>query len=129
VNVKTLYVLAAILFYLSIPVAGNVAKLVFLARGYDRELIFKEENKHPSEEMIEKHYAAFEKEGPLIAYITRAIIGFWILTFIFSIVLIRKGISLPLKFEIVTAVASGGLIVVVVGPMLIFGKGWPPRPF
>jgi hypothetical protein len=124
-----MYVIVLVVFYLSIPAAFAVEKLIFLARGYDRALVFEKQDTYAGGEMIEKYYDAFRKESRLIAFCSWVILALWTAMLISSIIVIRMGVAIPFKLDIITVAVSSLLLLLTVGPILIFGKGWPPRPF
>lgn len=128
VNIKAAYVVLVVLFYVSIPVMPNLTEIIFWARGYDRELVFENKDAQHDEERNARYYAAYKKEAPLIVFVARSIVAIWILTLVFSVTVFRKGISFPFRLEIITGVISFLLILAVVLPIIIFGRGWPPRP-
>lgn len=128
-NLKSYYLVSLLLFYLSVPLYFNVEKIIFLARGYDRALVFEKKDTYSDEKMIEKYYAAYRREAFLIVFCARLVLVIWAATLVFSIVVIRKGVAIPFKLDIVTAVVSSILLMVTAVPFLIFGKSWPPRPF
>lgn len=128
VNIKVAYIVLVVLFYVSIPIMPNLTEIIFWARGYDRELVFASKDAQQDEERNARYYDAYKKEAPLIVFVARSIIAIWILTLIFSVIVFRKGIPFPFRLEIITGVISFLLILVVVLPIIIFGRGWPPRP-
>jgi len=129
VNLKMLYVVGLVVFYTSIPIAFNIEKVIFLVSGYDKRLVFDTRDTYDDQKMIEKYYDAYKKASPAIVFCSRFILLIWIAMLIFSIVVIKKGITIPFKLDIITAIISLLLVVIIVVPILIFGKGWPPRPF
>ena len=52
-NLKTLYMAVLIVFYASIPVLFTVEKIIFLARGYEKELAFEKKDAY-ADKMVGK---------------------------------------------------------------------------
>ena len=126
---KTVYIVLTILFYASIPVISNVPKIVFLARGHDWDLVSEKKYVMDSDERNQRYYAAYKKELPIIVFVSRFIVAMWFSVFVFSLVLLKNGVHFPFRLEAVNAGVSFLLILAVVVPIIIFGRGWPPRPF
>lgn len=126
-NLKSLYAIALVVFCVSIPVAMSADKVVFLVRGYDRGLVFEKKDGPSDGDMARKYYVAYRKESGSIVMLARLMAVVWGAMLVFSIVMIRRGVAMPLRLEWIVAVACVVLLAVTIGPILIFGTRWPPR--
>jgi hypothetical protein len=106
-NLKALYIIGVVVFFVSIPVMSSLEKIIFLARGYDKELVFEKKDTYASKEMVEKYYAAFKKESRSIMFWSRLIALLWAAMLAFSIVVIVKRVAIPFKLQYITAAVSG----------------------
>ncbi len=128
-NIRNFYIVAIVFFYISIPVAFSIDKVIFFVKGHDKELIFEKKNTYNDPNKVKQYYDAYKKASGLIVLSSRLILLLWIAILIFSFVMIKKGVSVPFKLEIITSSVSSILVLITVVPILIFGKGWPPRFF
>lgn len=103
-SLKMLYIAVMALFYATLPLAyeANFEKLANLLRPDDREFV---------------------------TLCARLMVAVWVLTFVLSIVVLKRRVAIPFRLAIVTLIASALLLSVTVLPILLFGRGWPPRPF
>lgn len=103
-SVKSLYIAVAVLFYATLPLLyeGNFEKLAVLLRP----------------------------DAPGFATFVARLMGVvWVVTFLLSLVVLKRRVAIPWRLNLVTMVASTLVLLVTVLPILIFGRGWPPRPF
>jgi hypothetical protein len=121
--------IALVVFCMSVPVMSSVDKIIFFARGYDRELVLEKDDTYSKRGMAEKYYDAFRKESRSIMFWTRLIAWFWFAMLVFSIIVIIDRVSIPFKLQYIAAAACLILLVVTILPVLIFGRSWPGRPF
>jgi len=130
--IKILYLVIAVLFYVSVVVGLNSEKVALLAHGYDLGLVFQRYDKVNDREMIEKYYDAYEASKRTMTLILRTSMLIWALTALFSIYIVsRHTFVLPFRLEVITLVVSSIVVVVfIVLPFLIFGNkgGVPPSP-
>jgi hypothetical protein len=128
-GLKALYLVAAAVFYISVPVAPIIDRVVFMVRGYDTGIVFMRRDGSADGETIARFYDARRSEARIIATSAWCIVAFWGIVFFWSLYMMRKGVVLPLRLEMVTAVLSALILVITLGPMVVFGRGWPPRAF
>jgi hypothetical protein len=108
---------------------SSVDKITFLARGYDKELVFEKKDTYANREMAEKYYAAFKKESRSIMFWSRLIALAWVAMLVFSIVVIVKRVSIPFRLQFIATAVCVILLAVTVLPVLIYGRSWPGRSF
>ena len=128
-TVKKIYRVALMVFWLSIPAASHMEKIVFLARRYDKELICGKEESYRDRKNIERYYDAYQKEASLIGFWSWLMVLLWSAMLALSLFVIWKGVGMPFRLEFVTAAACVIMLLVTAVPVLLFGKRWPPRPF
>jgi amino acid transporter len=128
-TLKTIYMIGLVVFVISIPAASQMDRIVFLARGYDKELIWGREESYRDQKKVARYYDAYQKETAVIVFCSWLIILLWSAMLAFSLFVIWKGVGIPFRLEFVTAAACVILLLVTAVPVLLFGKRWPPRPF
>lgn len=126
-NLKTFYLISVVVFYLSIPLFFYVDRIGFLIHGYDNWLVFGDHSFSHDPNLSLKYYEAWDTSRNAIIFSARAISFIWFVTLLFSVFMLKKGISIAFNLELITVIASGMLVTFFVLPSLIF-KGWPPRP-
>jgi len=103
-SLKALYIALGVLFYATLPLAY--------------------------EAHFEKLASALRPDDPELATLFARVMGaVWVVTFLASVVVLKRRVALPFRLGIVTLVLSALLLSVTLLPILLFGRGWPPRPF